>query len=38
VIGVDADGDKFPAGGLPELIADNPLGQAVDIVARLTAL
>lgn len=33
VVGVDADGNKLPAGGLPELIADNPLGQAVDVVA-----
>lgn len=33
VIGTDADGNKLPAGGLPELIADNPLGEAVDVIA-----
>lgn len=37
VVGVDADGNKFPMGGLPELIADNPLGQAVDIVVAFDA-
>ena len=38
VVGVDADGNKLPAGGLPELIADNPLGQAVDIIAQFDAV
>lgn len=33
VVGVDQDGNKLSSGGLPELIADNPLGQAVDVVA-----
>lgn len=33
VIGQDANGNKLPAGGLPELIAANSLGQAVDALA-----
>lgn len=33
VIGLDANGNKLDAGGLPELIAENPLGQATDVVA-----
>lgn len=37
VTGVDEAGKQFPAGGLPELIADNPLGQCVDIVSAFDA-